>query len=212
MKDENRKAKMENRQLEDLLKEINRQSGTAGDRKSLNRNLRELMKERREYYKQSHEKGLQAEFSDALFKILLLELDEEEEESIEIAELAYLGLGNAFMPSQSPTAEDYKRRLLLLHYFCDYFTDSIVEVFLSRYRENNMLLARNLAIECLEKMQLSDMLYLEENEPDFINGDEQIADACNNIATDPNLSETEKAEALLLHKVLYAYLKAKYKN
>ena len=139
-------------------------------------------------------------------------LDEEEEESIEIAELAYLGLGHIFRRPELPTPELYKRRLLLLHYFCDYFTDSIIEVFLSKYREDNILQARSLAIECLEKMQLSDMFYLEENATDFIDGDEQLSDACNGIETDPRLSEEEKANAALLHKVLYAYLKAKYKN
>ena len=71
-----------------------------------------------------------------------------------------------------------------MHYFCDYFTDSIIEVFLSKYREDNILQARSLAIECLEKMQLSDMFYLEENATDFIDGDEQLSDACNGIETD----------------------------
>ena len=56
------------------------------------------------------------------------------------------------------------------------------------------------------------MFYLEENEPEFINRDEQLADACNTIETDVNLSEEEQQEANLLHKVLYAYFKAKYKN
>ena len=182
------------RDLEDVLREIGELSNIHADRKKLRANLREIRDHRLAYYNQSNEKELQAEFSDALFKILLLELDEEEEESIEIAELAY------------------KRMLLLLHYFCDYFTDSIIEVFLSKYREDNILQARSLAIECLEKMQLSDMFYLEENATDFIDGDEQLSDACNGIETDPRLSEEEKANAALLHKVLYAYLKAKYKN
>ena len=61
-------------------------------------------------------------------------------------------------------------------------------------------------------MQLSDLYYLEENEPDFVDKDEQIADACNAIEIGPELPESERAEAALLHKVLYAYLKAKYKN
>lgn len=69
-----------------------------------------------------------------------------------------------------------------------------------------------MALECIEKMQLSDMLLLEEHHPDFINGDEQLADACNAISLPPELSEAERTEAALLHKVLHAYLKAKYKN
>ena len=185
------------RDLEDVLREIGELSNIHADRKKLRANLLEIRDHRLAYYNQSNEKELQAEFSDALFKILLLELDEEEEESIEIAELAYLGLGHIFRRPELPTPELYKRRLLLLHYFCDYFTDSIIEVFLSKYRED---------------MQLSDMFYPQENATDFIDGDEQLSDACNGIETDPRLSEEEKANAALLHKVLYAYLKAKYKN
>ena len=196
------------RDLEDVLREIGELSNIHADRKKLRANLREIRDHRLAYYNQSNEKELQAEFSDALFKILLLELDEEEEESIEIAELAYLGLGHIFRRPELPTPELYKRRLLLLHYFCDYFTDSIIEAFVIP----NAPAFRSLAIECLEKMQLSDMFYLEENATDFIDGDEQLSDACNGIETDPRLSEEEKANAALLHKVLYAYLKAKYKN
>lgn len=196
--------------LRDILKEIEEYS-REGNRKGMTAALRLIMNNRRLFYKQSVEGVLQKEFSDALYKILLLELDEEEEESIETAELAYLGLG-CLSDEASVDPEHYKRRLLLLHYFCDYFTDSIIEVFLARFREDNILQARNLAIECLEKMQLSDMFYLEENEPAFIEKDEQIADACNTIVTDPDLSDQERKDAALLHKVLYAYLKAKYKE
>ena len=120
------------RDLEDVLREIGELSNIHADRKKLRANLLEIRDHRLAYYNQSNEKELQAEFSDALFKILLLELDEEEEESIEIAELAYLGLGHIFRRPELPTPELYKRRLLLLHYFCDYFTDSIIEVFLSK--------------------------------------------------------------------------------
>ena len=119
------------RDLEDVLREIGELSNIHADRKKLRANLREIRDLRLAYYNQSNEKELQAEFSDALFKILLLELDEEEEESIEIAELAYLGLGHIFRRPELPTPELYKRRLLLLHYFCDYFTDSRREVWLS---------------------------------------------------------------------------------
>lgn len=196
--------------LRDILKEIEEFS-REGNRKGMTAALRLIIYNRRLFYKQSVEGVLQKEFSDALYKILLLELDEEEEESIETAELAYLGLG-CLSDEASVDPEHYKRRLLLLHYFCDYFTDSIIEVFLARFREDNILQARNLAIECLEKMQLSDMFYLEENEPAFIEKDEQIADACNTIVTDPDLSDQERKDAALLHKVLYAYLKTKYKE
>lgn len=197
--------------LQKIIAEIRLQS-ESGNRKGLISSLRPLLTERLAYFRQSEDENLQDEFSEALYKILLLELDEEEEESIEIAELAYLGLGAIFRQPHLVRPEHYKRRLLLLHYFCDYFTDAIIEVFLAKYRKENMLQARSLAIECLEKMQLSDMFYLEENENEFINKDEQLTDACNAIEMDPHLSAAERAEATLLHQVLYAYLKAKYKK
>lgn len=200
-----------NKDLKIILGEVQQQS-LSGNRRALVPLLRQLMENRREYYRQCEEEEVLEAYTDALYKTLLLEVDEEEEESIELAELAYLGLGTILKQSTLSTAEHYKRRLLLLHYFSDYFTDSIIEVFLKKYRAENLLQARNLAMECLEKMQLADMYYLEENEPDFINHDEQIADACNAIETNPDLSEEERGEAMLLHQVLYAYLKAKYKN
>lgn len=196
--------------LEKILQEIKNHSEN-GNRKGLTSALRQLMQQRRDYYQRSISEALEEEYADALYKMLLLDMDEEEEDSIEIAELAYLCLSTV-LKQNCRTPEHYKRRLLLLHYFGDYFTDSVIEIFLSQYRSDNLLQARNLAMECLEKMQLSDMFYLEEREPDFINGDEQLSDACNAIETNPDLSEEERANAALLHKVLYAYLKAKYKN
>lgn len=197
--------------LQKIIDEI-RLHSEEGKRRDLIAALRPLIADRLEYFRQSQTEDLQEEFSDALYKILLLELDEEENESIELAELAYLSLGAIFSQPHLTRPEHYKRRLLLLHYFCDYYTDAIIEVFLTKYRADNMLQARNLAIECLEKMQLSDMFYLEENENEFINGDEQLADACNAIEINLDLSEEERQQATLLHQVLYAYLKAKYKK
>lgn len=195
--------------LKDILSTIREQS-LSGNRRETVRSLRQLVQDRREYYRQCHETTLLEAFSDALCKALLLELDNEEEESIEIAELAYLALSSVLSTRNAP--ELYKRRLLLLHYFSDFFTDSVIEIFLAKFKEENRLQARSVAMECLEKMQLSDMFYLEENATDFINGDEQLADACNAIEIHPDLSEEERADAALFHKVLHAYLKAKYKN
>lgn len=196
--------------LKNILDEI-QEKGRNGNRKALTSTLRQLMDKRDEYYRQSINENLSDEYADALYKILLLEMDEEEEDSIEIAELAYMGICAAFAQS-GETPELYKRRLLLLHYFCDYFTDSVIEIFLKKYRTDNLLQARSLAIEYLERMQISDMIHLEENEPDFINRDEQVADACNTIQTDTNLSAEELEEARLMHKVVHVYLQAKYKN
>ena len=199
------------KELESLLEEI-QHCCEKGERKTLSGILRNLMQHRRQYYQDSILRGRQDEFSESLFKILLLELDEEESDSIETAELAYTGLTSVMNEPEAITPAHYKRRLLLLHYFSDYFTDAIIEIFLKKYRKDNLLEARNMALECIEKMQLADMLLLEELYPDFINGDEQLAEACNAISLSPDLPEAERTEATLLHKVLHAYLKAKYKS
>lgn len=196
--------------LKELLELINMHS-RAGNRRDLCAVLHTLMDNRLEYYYQLSDDSTTEGYADGLYKTLLLELDQEEEESIETAELAYIALCT-LITSETATPEHYKRRLLLLHYFCDYFTDSIIEVFLATYRKEHVLQARNLALECIEKMQLADMFHLEEHAPEFLEHDEQITDACNAIETDSNLPEAERTQAILLHKVLHAYLKAKYKK
>lgn len=198
-------------ELEKLLQQIDTEC-KAGNRKELTALLRCLLAARLPYYHESIEKQQEDRFSDSLFKILLLELDEEEEESIETAELAYIGISSVLNDKEAALPEHYKRRLLLLHYFSDFFTDAIIEIFLKKYRDENRLEARKLAIECLEKMQLADLFYLEENYPDYTDQDEQLGEACNTLEITPELSEEEQAQATLLHKILYAYLKVKYKN
>lgn len=199
------------KKLEELLQEI-QQHCQNSNRKALNSALREIMENRRHYYHNSINSQLLDELSDSFYKILLLELDKEEEESIETAELAYLAVSSILKQQENSTPEQYKRRMLLLHYFSDYFTDSIIEIFLKKYKQENLLQARQLAIECLEKMQITDIFHLETNYPEFINSDEQLNEACNMIRINPNLTEEEQQEALLLHKVMHAYLTAKYKN
>ena len=154
----------------------------SGDRKALRLLLKKVIPDRFHYYHESRAITRQEEYADLLYKILLLELDEEEEESI------------------------------LMHYFADYFTDSLIEVFLKKYRENNLLEARNLALESIERMQLFDIFLIEQNFDDRIDRDEQLTDVCNGIELAPNLTDEELTEAQLMHQVLYAYLKAKYRK
>ncbi len=199
-----------NNSLKELIELIDTHSRN-GNRRDLCAILHILMDNRQEYYHQLTDEAMIEGYADGLYKTLLLELDQEEEESIETAELAYIALC-MLITGKKATPEHYKRRLLLLHYFCDYFTDSVIEVFLAAYRKEHVLQARNLALECIEKMQLADMFHLEEFAPESIEQDEQIIDACNSIETDANLPEEERAQAALLHKVLYAYLKSKYKK
>lgn len=195
--------------LQELLDRV-RENTRSGSRRALRSALAALLDNRHEYYRQSVALSLQEPLADALYKALLLELDEEEEEGIEAAELAYLMLSSV-MATPEANREHYKTRLLLLHYFADYFTDAVIEVFLADYRKEHLLQARNLALECIEKMQLADMFHLEDHAPGFLEQDEQLIDACNAIETAPDLSEEERSQAFLLHQVLLAYLRAKYK-
>ena len=196
------------------LKEVLEKIGKlceSGDRKALAPFLRHILEYRRFYYQESIRKNVQNELSDAFLKALLLELDQEEEESIETAELSYAAIGSALLENPEKTAELYRRRLLLLHYFGDYFADVMILLFLEKYRENHLMEARNLALDCLEKMRIHDMLWLEENVPGSIDADEQLSDACNAFEADTNLAAEELEEAETLHNVLYAFLKSKYK-
>ena len=196
--------------IQELLSTIALQSST-GNHRELTKSLRTLCQNRKLFYQQSITEMLQEGFADALYKSLLLELDEEEEDSIEMAELAYLSLSSIIQNGEA-TVRHYKQRILLLHYFCDFFTDSIIHIFLERFQTTERLQARRLAIECIEKMQLADLFYLEESDATFIDQNEELVDACNGIETDPHLSPEEKTQAEQLHHILYAYLKVKYKK
>lgn len=176
------------------------------NRRELTPLLCQLKQERRIHFTEALNNQMGQQYALALLKILLLELDEEEEESIEIAELAYIACSRNIT---SP--EEFKTRVLLLHYFYDYFTDAVISVFLEKYRKSELLQARSLAIESLEKMQLADLFTIEQLDRQFINNDRQLIDASNDIETNPNLSHEELVESGLMHKVIYAYLTQKYR-
>ena len=76
--------------LENILDESLLHSAS-GDRKALRLLLKKVIPDRFHYYHESRDITRQEEYADLLYKILLLELDEEEEESIELAELVSPG-------------------------------------------------------------------------------------------------------------------------
>jgi len=178
----------------------------------LQQTLREIIPERLQLYKICQQLIRLEEYVDILYKSLLLQLDNEEEESIEMAELAYIGITEEVTRSREKLYENLRTRITIMHYFADYLTDSLIEVFLKKYRETNLLEARNLALESIAKMQLADIFYLEQHFNTQMDQDEQLNDICNTIEISPNLSEAELAEAQLMHKVLYTYLRIKYKQ
>lgn len=197
--------------LEHILNESSRHSAN-GDRKALRLLLKKIIPDRFQYYLESRATTRQEEYADLLYKTLLLELDEEEEESIELAELAYLSISESIRSNPTLSYESIKKRISLMHYFADYLTDSLIEVFLKKFRKDNILEARNLALESIERMQLFDIFTMEQNFGDRIDQDEHLTDISNDIELAPNLTDEELAEAQLMHQVLYAYLKTKYRE
>ena len=176
-----------------------------GNRKQLNQLLRELKNQRIACFKEAMAAGGGQKLAQAILKILILELDEEEEESIELAELAYMACSYKI---SEPV--EYKTRVLLLHYFYDYFTDTVVTIFLDKYRESDLLQARTLAVESLERMQLHDLYAIEAIDAQFVNQDQQLIDAGNGLNISPDLSQEEMLETTTMHKVVFAYLVHKY--
>ncbi len=190
----------------------------SGERKAVRTLLTEVMNNRVAFYTQCSSISLLESYSKAMFHALILELDEEEEDSIESAELCYLALGNQIAAMQAagivPEAETIKRRLLLLHYFNDYLTDTMMSLFTPEHKDDNILEARTLAIDCMAKMQLHDMSWLGEHYPEFAESDEHIAVCDQDLAEsfDKESIEQDMKNASIMHKALTAHLKVKYKE
>ncbi|MGL5683950.1 MAG: hypothetical protein ACRDDZ_13010 [Marinifilaceae bacterium] len=191
--------------IANLLEAID-SAANQGNRRQLTQLLRELKENRVERFKEAMGTGCGQKLAQAILKILLLELDEEEEESIELAELAYVAC--SYKISQP---EEYKTRVLLLHYFYDYFTDSVITIFLDKYRETDLLQARTLAAEAMQRMQLHDLYAIETIDAAFVNNDAQLIDAGNELTISPEITPQEMTEATTMHKVIFAYLAHKYK-
>lgn len=195
--------------LLDEAREHNRQN----ERKALTAILKEIIPERVYYFHHSKLLNRQDEYTDLLYKILSLDLDEQEEESIEIAELAYLGISEGIgSGTEENSYELIRRRIILLHYFADYLTDSIIELFLNKFRKDNLLEARNLALEALTRMQIADLYRLESHYEERINRDEALQDISNELPLELLPDQQALNESLLMHRVLLAYLKVKYKD
>jgi hypothetical protein len=204
-------------ELDSFFKDLER-AVESGDRKVIRTMLTKVMKNRVEFYQECSTLEQLDSYSQAMFHALILELDEEENESIEGAELSYLAIGNYLTVMQTsnatPAAETVKRRLLLLHYFNDYLTSTMMTLFTPSHTEENRLDARTLAIDCMAKMQLHDMCWLGEHYPDFAENDEHIAACDQELAESFNKESIEQdlKNAAIMHKALTAHLRVKYKN
>ncbi|MDR0983245.1 MAG: hypothetical protein LBM07_08435 [Culturomica sp.] len=190
--------------IPELLTEL---ESAGNERKKLKPLLNRLIKERKNFYKYAMENDLYDSLHDLFYKALLLDLDEDETESIEIAEMAYVAIGNLIKKENN--FEYLKRRILLLHYFYDYFTDAIIAIFLEKYRSEHAMEARNLAIETIRQMILSDISTIETVDPQLIEKDEQLCDVCNSLANCTDFTPDDIKNAGLILNVLHAYLKGK---
>lgn len=204
-------------ELESFYKELE-SAVESGNRKLIRSMLTEVMRNRASFYTSCSNIEELESFSKAMFHALILEVDDEEEESIEGAELCYLALSNQIAVLQAagtlPNPETVKRRLLLLHYFNDYLTDTMMTLFTPEHKDDNRLEARTLAIDCMAKMQLHDMSWLGEHFPDFAEQDEHIAVCDQDLAESFNRESIEQdmKNAAIMHKALTAHLKVKYKK
>ena len=196
--------------MEAILKDIEKYK-SEGNEKGLRRVLSEFLAKRDEFYKEAFTKELMYEYCEAIYDALILEMDEEEEDSIELAERAYALISYLIYKTDVIRFEYYKLRFLLLHYFADYFVDTLVTLFLEQFREDRLLEARVLTDECIQKMQIVDLIDLEEMDKITMEADEQITDASNSIEMDFELNDEEIKEAKLMSKVLFTALYQKYK-
>ena len=187
-----------------------------GERRQIRRALNEIMLQRRDLYTECDTQDHFDSFSKALFHALILELDEEEEDSLETAEMCYAALGRILKMSEESEIdpEIIKRRLMLLHYFSDYLSDAVAGLFMPENRSKHLLDARNLAMDCLEKMQLLDLCWLGEHHPEFVEGDAQIESCDHQLTRNIGHEEIEDAlkDAYTLHRSLTACLAVKYKK
>jgi len=89
--------------LENILDESLLHSAS-GDRKALRLLLKKVIPDRFHYYHESRDITRQEEYADLLYKILLLELDEEEEESIEQNLLIWASASVSRQPRHTSTS------------------------------------------------------------------------------------------------------------
>jgi hypothetical protein len=181
----------------------------SGDKRAARVSLRSLLSTRVAAFHHARALGRLAEYAAYLYVALVIDLDDDERESIEAAELAYAGLSESI--ETDGLYEITRQRVLLLHKFTDYLADSWMELFAKRYRESDRIRARNLALESFEQMQLADVHDLEQRfGKQRVDADEGLNDACNTIHLPAPPTREMLEGAALMHRAFHAYLKTKY--
>jgi hypothetical protein len=172
--------------------------------------LRSLIAGRLPAYRHARALHRLAEYATYLAVALYIGMDDDEKESIEVAELAYAALTESMQQGTGEPYEMIRHRILLLHRFADYLTDSWMEVFMKKYKESHLLQARSLALDSLVWMQLADARDLDRDFREQFDADDALNAICNTIHLPESPSEQELSDASLMHKVFHAYLKVKY--
>jgi hypothetical protein len=182
-----------------------------GDRKATSIALRALLVGRLAAYRAARALDRLGEYAAYLYAALVLGLDEEEEESIEAAELASAGLSEAVVAAPSGAYELLRKRIFLLHHFPDYLADSWTTTFTREAREERLLEARSLALDFFTLMQLADVDLLEQR---FgrrrVDDDEALNGACNELSLPSAPSREELLNATRMHEIFFTSLKTKH--
>lgn len=194
--------------MKNIFDEIDR-AISKGSRRELESSLRPIIERRVELFYDSIAGGYQESYTNAMIKALFLEMDEDEDVGIEIAELVYLSLSMQISQDEYNNPYPYKQRVLLLHYFYDYFVDTFVNIFLKKYRKDNILESRSLSIESLLKMARADLYLLEDTSIEFVDTDSDLNELTGGLS-DVCFSDDDLEDAGLLHKILGKYLYIKY--
>ncbi|MDR0544045.1 MAG: hypothetical protein LBG30_01670 [Odoribacteraceae bacterium] len=174
------------------------------------RALRDILLARRTAYLPARTLDRLPEYALYLCMALHAELDNEEEESIETAELAYLALTESLLQYPDTRLDMTRHRVFLLYRFQDYLADTWSDVFMQHQRQTQPLQARSTALDALSLMALSDVHELEREHPEQVAADNELNDIRNMIHLPIPPRDEDLSDASLMHKLLRTHLKTKY--
>jgi hypothetical protein len=186
-----------------------------GLQSKLNKNLKEFLKHRYEIVFSIHDAEIANMFSICMMQVLQLDMCEDEDEDIDLSKLIYFNISNVIehCDDQELQIETLRIRTLLLASFGENLNDSLLSIFFKdkQYSTDEYMAQRNLCDDFLKKMQLSD-IYTIDDISEGIYKDGLLTDIANTIEEDATYNNDEIKEAELMHKVLYAFIKAGYKK
>lgn len=186
-----------------------------GLQSKLNIILKDFLKNSYEIVFSIHDAEVSNMFSICLMQILQLDMCEDEDEDMDITKLAYYNMTNVVeaCENQELQIEALRLRVLLLASFGENLNDSLVTIFYKDkdYSTAEYMAQRNICDDYIKKMQVSDIYTIDDiSEGSYKDG--LLSDISNALEEDISFDNEEIKKAELLHKVLYAYIKARYKK